>query len=472
MLAQLRIKLKNAECAVAFLQTQHAKTLEGLHNEIQKLQIQNAKLTFELAMAGPRKGQTTGPQYECKHLEADLVQSKAEVLTLRSTVARQEEAISLLQHQSEESGRTFGRELKERDERVSVLLKEIEDKSDAVATLTQQLHRSHVLLKRALDGQDGSSLSTAAQPDDRTLHHTTNRTRRIQRTVSNPSSENVKLCSNLGAIDTLPTSRPSPPPSSSEGSRLSLSASSITQRLPPSPSDVTHPLLSPTPLTPRPPSTSPSGGSVRRASNPLRKCVQPHSSPPLSGSLIMPTHATMPPSDTYADPTTVPAQQLKLGPVQSRKRSNPPPDVASILQNQGKETQVIGKPPPPVLPPIRLDEISQPLPPSQSDPNLSQKGSTLEGEDGTTLAHDCTIIVGTRVHLPQGHRHIILAKSPGGVGSSPSTLRVMQYGGAAAVGEDPSQGAGEETAEGTLMVKENVSRKDQAWQELHQHGSD
>lgn len=180
----------------------------------------------------------------------------------------------------------------------------------------------------------------------------------------------------------------------------------------------------------------------------------------------------MPPSDTYADPTTVPAQQLKLGPVQSRKRSNPPPDVASILQNQGKETQVIGKPPPPVLPPIRLDEISQPLPPSQSDPNLSQKGSTLEGEDGTTLAHDCTIIVGTRVHLPQGHRHIILAKSPGGVGSSPSTLRVMQYGGAAAVGEDPLQGAGEETAEGTLMVKENVSRKDQAWQELHQHGSD
>ena len=42
MLAQLRIKLKNAECAVAFLQTQHAKTLEGLHHEIQKLQQQNA----------------------------------------------------------------------------------------------------------------------------------------------------------------------------------------------------------------------------------------------------------------------------------------------------------------------------------------------------------------------------------------------------------------------------------------------
>ena len=27
-------------------------------------------------------------------------------------------------------------------------------------------------------------------------------------------------------------------------------------------------------------------------------------------------------------------------------------------------------------------------------------------------------------------------------------------------------------AEGTLMVKENVNEKSQAWQELHQHGAD
>ena len=442
----------------------HALIFWGTTKQKKKAKLQCAMTSvkhFTTPLPQPAK-LSLGHQYECKHLEAELHQSKAEVLALRSTVARQEETISLLQHQSEESGRVFSRELKERDDRVSMLLKEIEDKSDAVATLTQQLHRSRVQLRRDLDGQVGTPSSNAAQPDDRTLPRSTNRPRRIQRTVSNPSSENVKLRSNLDAV----ASGPSPPPSSSEGSRPSLSASSITQRLP-SPSDVTRPLLSP-----RPPSTSPCGGSVRRASNPLRKSVQPHSSPPLSGSLMMPTHATPPPSETYADPAAAPAQQLKLGPVQSRKRSNPPPDVASILQNQGKEMQVLGKPPPLVLPPIRLDEIPPPLPLSQSDPSLSQKGNAPEGEDGTTLTHDCTIIVGTRVHLPQGHRHIILAKSQGGVGSSPSTLRVMQYGGAAAVGEDPSQGTGEETTEGTLMVKENVSRKDQAWQELHQHGGD
>lgn len=378
-------------------------------------------------------------------------------------MSRQEEAISLLQHQSEEAGRTFSRELRERDERVSALLVEVEGKSSAVATLTQQLHRSRVLLKKAMDGQAESPSSNVAQPDRSTLRHSNRGSRRMHRTVSNPLSDKAKLC--LQMDDVHPPPPPlSPPPSSSEGSRLSLSSTSL-QRLS-SPSEVARPVVSP-PLTPRPPSTSPSGGSVRRASNPHRKSVQPHCSAPLD-SLIMPTH-TMP-SELYADSTTTQAQLLKLGPVQSRKHSNPPQDVATILQSQGKEVQV--KPQPPVLPPIQSDTRPQPpaLPISQSDPGMPQKCTPLEGEDGTALTHDCTIIVGTRVHLPPGHRHIILAKSQGGLGSAPSTLRVVQYGGAG-TGEDPSQGP-EETAEGTLMVKENVSRKEQAWQELHQHGGD
>ena len=42
MLTQARIKLKNVESSIAFIQEQHAKTLEGLHQEIQKLQQKNA----------------------------------------------------------------------------------------------------------------------------------------------------------------------------------------------------------------------------------------------------------------------------------------------------------------------------------------------------------------------------------------------------------------------------------------------
>ena len=43
MLAQAtKQRLKNAESAIAFMRDQHAKTLEGLHDEIHKLQKKNA----------------------------------------------------------------------------------------------------------------------------------------------------------------------------------------------------------------------------------------------------------------------------------------------------------------------------------------------------------------------------------------------------------------------------------------------
>ena len=42
MLSRARVKLKNVESSIAFIQEQHAKTLEGLHQEIQKLQQKNA----------------------------------------------------------------------------------------------------------------------------------------------------------------------------------------------------------------------------------------------------------------------------------------------------------------------------------------------------------------------------------------------------------------------------------------------
>lgn len=42
MLARTRLKLKNAESSITFMQEQHARTLEDLHKEIEKLQKKNA----------------------------------------------------------------------------------------------------------------------------------------------------------------------------------------------------------------------------------------------------------------------------------------------------------------------------------------------------------------------------------------------------------------------------------------------
>ena len=43
MIARTRLKLRNAEKSISFMQEQHAKTLAGLHQEIDKLQKKNAR---------------------------------------------------------------------------------------------------------------------------------------------------------------------------------------------------------------------------------------------------------------------------------------------------------------------------------------------------------------------------------------------------------------------------------------------
>ena len=49
-------------------------------------------------------------------------------------------------------------------------------------------------------------------------------------------------------------------------------------------------------------------------------------------------------------------------------------------------------------------------------------------------------------------------------------MRVLRYNGRGL--KQGENGVSGETAEGALLVKEAVNRKDQAWQELHQHGAD
>ncbi len=44
MLARTRLKLKNAESSISFMQQQHARTLEDLHKEIERLQKKNASM--------------------------------------------------------------------------------------------------------------------------------------------------------------------------------------------------------------------------------------------------------------------------------------------------------------------------------------------------------------------------------------------------------------------------------------------
>ena len=50
MAAPIEIQLRNAQSSILFMQQEHAQTLQGLHQELQKLQKKCAELNFELAM--------------------------------------------------------------------------------------------------------------------------------------------------------------------------------------------------------------------------------------------------------------------------------------------------------------------------------------------------------------------------------------------------------------------------------------
>lgn len=437
-MAHTRVKLKNAESSIAFIQEQHAKTLEGLHQEIQKLQKKNARLTFELAMKGSSGASSTSSCTECKHLGEELISSKAEVLRLLSALSAREERSSLLGHQLTESEKKFAAEVKNREDKIGQLSAELESKADTVAYLTQQLHQSKLRLKKALEKHPYAAPTHTAAVGDAALQpgrssastrpYQTSRV--VRRTTSSPVPQEVAFLT-------------------------SVSPEAKTMRHLPTP--------------PYPP--------VRRASTPRRR--KPDLSPGTSSS------SSSSPRDLSESrelstqprpPSVSPRQQsggsrTNLDPVRAQRHRPSPPDISDILQSQKSVVPVITKPTPPVLPPIQSDTCMH------AERHCS--AASLADDLPQSKSVDCyasserTNTPSSRLrHYPQRHRHIVLAKSQG-LSSAPSTLRVLRCGPRTLESEEKdtdryTPGA----AEGTLMVKENVNEKSQAWQQLHQHGAD
>lgn len=423
MLAQTRQKLRNAESSIAFMQEQHAKTLEGLHHEIQKLQHKNARLTFELAMKGPSAlGSVPTGCSCCKELEEEVTSCKAEILGLRSALSTHKETVKLLQHQVEELCSRNDNATVSNDEKISGMVIELESKSNAIALLTQQLYQSKVRLQQALEVNNRmhehlNKITSELSSHQQSTHATSSIVRRSRnprnRTTSSPSSSSCD-------IDYLAEDR-----------------ASIHQ---------------PIPISPRPPLTSPSSSSVRRASNPVRRDSTPSPGPRdgqhhyvrVSRSQQVSRHSSR-----------------TLDPVRSHRQTGIPQEISEILHIQSQEsldegTAVTMKPTPPVLPPIGTDSNSTY---SQSNESLLLNG--LEESPG--------------YHATARPRHILLARAQGLGSAAQSAARVLQR---RAVTEDVVGRAEENrvdeatSTKGSLLVKQSVNKKTQAWQELHQKGAD
>ena len=330
----------------------------------------------------------------CKHLEEELKSTKADNLGLRSSLSSHEETNTLLEHNIKELRRKLNEEISTKDAEITRVNEELESKSSAIAYLTQQLHHSKVRLKRALESNahaQGYTGNTSTHTVSSSRTTTPRICRVVRRTTSSPAPQDVSSLSNLEL-----KSKCSPPFSPK----------------PPS-----------TPPTTIPPHITP----PRRASNPgRRRTFPPEKDPP----------------QEFVSTNRDPIQRYRCAP--------PPPDICDILQSQEREVQIITRPSPPILPPIRSDTSI-----------MTQK--TYDD----SITHDAVVpshsVECTSSH-PQRHRHLILAKSQG-LSSAPSTLRVLRY---QTQGIEGGRVVKEEEAEGTLLVRETVNRKDQAWQQLHQ----
>lgn len=144
------MKLRNAESAIAFLQTQHAKILQGLHTEIQTLQQKCAHLTFELAMKeSPSHQQNSDKRFQ--ELKEQLKCANEEVMKLRSAVTIKEEASGLLQHQLREVEQKYATQIATKDSLIQKLQSELDTQSSSIAYLTMKLHQSKQKYRKAME---------------------------------------------------------------------------------------------------------------------------------------------------------------------------------------------------------------------------------------------------------------------------------------------------------------------------------
>ena len=354
------------------------------------------------------------------HLEEELKSSKAEILDLRAALSSYAEEVTVLEHQIEELQYKFGEKFRRRDSRIEQLDLDIKEKSTAIANLTQQLHQTHIRLEAVAENDATVQYSTGAFSS--MSGSTARKGRRVRRTTSSPTPPNVSsLAGNQPSSGArqLPLFIPRPPSSSSPYSTIP------------------HPLVRRASSTGQRRSVSPEASSANAAEGPAPRPPGTSSSSLSTTRLSAVDHSS------------------SLEPVSMHKYGEIPPDISDIILHQERgDIQAITRPSLPVLPPIRSDTAMTTL--TSVPSSHSTKCASLSQ-------------LPSRLQYQQRHRHIVLAKSQG-LSSAPSTMRVLRYNGRGL--KQGENGVSGETAEGALLVKEAVNRKDQAWQELHQHGAD
>lgn len=139
-LTQTQLQLQNAESSILFMQQEHAKTLQGLYAEINKLQKKCGEMNFKLAMSTTSSSPGEGKEFdECIE---ELKELKVEHVELKAILGTKDNQIMVLEGELSKFKKVFEEELSLRENEISELTRELNAKSDTIAYLTNQLHQS------------------------------------------------------------------------------------------------------------------------------------------------------------------------------------------------------------------------------------------------------------------------------------------------------------------------------------------
>ena len=373
-------------------------------------------------------------------------------------ISSNDDKLKLYEHQLQDMTSKFTDEMRIKEEKVSRQNAELETKSSTIASLTQQLYNTRIRLRSEIETNARIASGAICNCPHCRAHHRSRPTSRSSTDKSNVSADKEPMrTSRIERRRVRTVSSPVPDSIADQQEQDGLRSSTGSIRLPTPPS------------LPKPPTKS----SIRRASIPIRRQL-----PFMSASVREPTttgSTTSLPGGRHPRPDENVLEQRALDPVKMYRYGTVPTDIRQLLHSREGDVRIVSKPAPPVLPPITLDDNTKSL--SQTE-ILNREDTQLSNE----LEYASYSELPTSNIRLRRHRHFILAQAQG-LSSAPSTMRVLRYHphslepGLEDVGTGRPREAEEEfigeegAAEGTLLVRETVNRKDQGWRELHQHGT-
>lgn len=139
--ASLKEKLEAAYSNINFLQQEHATTIKGLHEEIEKLQNMHRELEFRLEVENQLENRDA-----TRHKNMADIEEKIGLLTKENDVLKRKlydssHTIAILDQKQKLLKWQHHQELEERESTIMRLQKELETKCSTVAQLTSHLQR-------------------------------------------------------------------------------------------------------------------------------------------------------------------------------------------------------------------------------------------------------------------------------------------------------------------------------------------